>query len=240
MPQASVQCHTDRLCDGRNSHSGWSRRGPSICRSGELPVMRVVAALSVLLLSLNALGCAPVVTRGGEGTANTRLDDAALSTGLDKADLDYLVEQNLAAFFESGFWKNTILANPDAQPLFTIFPIRNDTSEHLGDQMNTLLSAIETSLVSSGLVGVVSRERQAQMIQEVRRQDGDPYDMATAANLGRQLGAKYYVTGKLGAVDERLKKVRRVQYSLFLQVIEVENSLIRFQNETARSKAMKK
>ena len=65
-------------------------------------------------------------------------------------------------------------------------------------------------------------------------------DPASAARIGRQLGAKYYVTGKLGAVDERLKKVRRVQYSLFIQVIEVENSLIRFQNESARSKAIKK
>jgi hypothetical protein len=34
--------------------------------------------------------------------------------------------------------------------------------------------------------------------------------------------------------------VRRVQYSLFLQVIEIETGLIEFQNEVTRSKQIKK
>jgi len=41
------------------------------------------------------------------------------------------------------------------------------------------------------------------------------------------------------AVDERLQKTRRVQYSLFIQIIEVETGLLKFQNESARSKALK-
>ena len=63
-------------------------------------------------------------------------------------------------------------------------------------------------------------------------------DMHAAGKLGRQLGARYVVTGKVTSVDERLKKTRRVQYSLILQVIEVETGLIRFQNEATRSKAL--
>ena len=55
----------------------------------------------------------------------------------------------------------------------------------------------------------------------------------------KQIGAKYFVTGKLMAVDERLQKTRRVQYSLFIQIIEVETGLLKFQNESARSKALK-
>jgi hypothetical protein len=201
----------------------------------------VVALLALIALLLgSALGCAPKVSRGGAGTKNPGLDDAALSTGLDKADLDYLVEENLNALFDSNFWQRDILDRPDDQPLVTIFPIRNDTSEHLGDQLDTLLSSIETFLVNSGSVGVVSRERQAEMMREVRYQQSGDIDPASAALIGRQLGAKYYFTGKVGAVDERLNKERRVQYSLFLQVIEVDTSLIRFQNETARSKAIKR
>jgi hypothetical protein len=64
-------------------------------------------------------------------------------------------------------------------------------------------------------------------------------DPKTAAKIGRQLGAKYYFTGKLSAVDERLQKTRRVQYTLFIQVIEVDTSLVKFQHESARSKAIK-
>ena len=191
----------------------------------------------VILLTVATASCTPVVSRGGAGTANPGLDDAALSTKLDKRDLDYLIEQNLDALYSSAFWRDDVV--PGAKPLVAIFPIRNETSEHLGDQMNSLLSSIETSLVNGGGVSVVSRERQNEMIAEIGYQHGSAMDQTTAATLGRQLGAKYYFTGKLSAVDERLKKTRRMQYALFLQVIEVETSLIKFQHESARSKAIK-
>ena len=64
---------------------------------------------------------------------------------------------------------------------------------------------------------------------------GDP---ATAARLGAQIGAKYYVTGKVTSNEERFDDERRVQYSLFLQVIEVETSLVKFQFTSERSKAI--
>jgi hypothetical protein len=192
----------------------------------------------ILIAALATASCTPIVSRGGAGTANPGLDNAPLSTQLDKVDIDYLVEQNLDALYSSRFWRNDV--EPGTNPLVTIFPIRNETSEHLGDQMNTLLSSIETSLVNSGAVGVVSRERQSEMIAEVGYQHGAAMDPATAGKIGRQLGAKYYFTGKLTAVDEKLEKTRRLQYALFLQVLEVETSLIKFQHESARSKAIKR
>ncbi len=54
--------------------------------------------------------------------------------------------------------------------IVTIFPIENNTAEHLDDEMGILLSSIETSLVNSGLVNVVSRERQNQMVLELGMQ----------------------------------------------------------------------
>jgi PBP1b-binding outer membrane lipoprotein LpoB len=183
------------------------------------------------------VSCAPVVSRGGPGTLNPGLDEAPLSTKLDRKDLEYLVEQNLSALYASAFWTGEVAGR--GRPFVTIFPIRNDTSQHVDDEMATLLSSIETSLVNSGAVNVVSRERQSQMLAEIDYQNGAGMDPATAAQIGRQLNAKYYITGKLGAVDERLKKTRRVQYSLFIQVIDVETSLIKFQHESIRSKAVK-
>ena len=59
-----------------------------------------------------------------------------------------------------------------------------------------------------------------------------------ANQISRQLGAKYYITGKVGSVDEFFNNERRVQYTLFVQVIEVETSLVRFQNKAERSKAI--
>ena len=66
----------------------------------------------------------------------------------------------------------------------------------------------------------------------------EAHDPAFANQISRQLGAKFYITGKVGSVDEFFNKERRVQYTLFIQVIEVETSLVRFQYKSERSKAI--
>ena len=66
------------------------------------------------------------------------------------------------------------------------------------------------------------------------------YDTRTAQRAGRQLGAQYFVTGRITGVDEKLSNVRRLQYSLFLQMLEVETGLVKWQNEVTRSKELKR
>jgi PBP1b-binding outer membrane lipoprotein LpoB len=196
----------------------------------------------VLTFGLTALvaaasGCGPKAIRGGPGTGNPKLDQPAMSVGLDREDLEYLAATNVDAFKRSTIWKQTI-EQATVPPLVSMWPIQNATTQHIDDQIAALLSSVETYLVNSGQVGVVSRERQAELVQELHLRQSDIYDPVTAGKLGRQLGARYFVTGKITCVDERLQKTHRVQYSLILQVIEVETGLIRFQNEATRSKAM--
>ena len=194
----------------------------------------------VLIAALVTLaGCGPKAVRGGAGTDNPQLDELALSVKLDRADIEYLVSQNIKALSSSALWNNTI-ERADTPPVVAIWSIQNATSQHIEDQMNALLSSIETYLVNSGDVRVVSRERQQKLVNELRLRQSDIYDPQTVGKFGRQLGAQYFVTGKISSVEERLQKTRRVQYSLMLQVLEVETGLIIFQNEASRSKAVKR
>jgi hypothetical protein len=192
-----------------------------------------------LLLALAAgLACAPQAMRGGEGTDNPDLDAPALSVKLDREDINYLVADYLKALSASRFWTGKV--QKADRPLVAIWPITNETSQHIDDQMATLLSSIETSLVNTGDVRVVDRARQESLIREIGMQQGAAFDPASAQRLGRQLGVQYFFTGKISSVDEKLSGVRRVQYSLFLQVIEIETGIIEFQNEVTRSKQVKK
>jgi PBP1b-binding outer membrane lipoprotein LpoB len=196
----------------------------------------LVAGTAATLLAL--LACAPRALRGGEGTDNPRMDEPALSTTLDREDINYLVKENLSPMFDSAFWSREV--HPAAAvPVFAIWPIENRTTQHLGDQMLTLLSSLETALVQSGEVQVVARSRQEELAEELGIQQGATYDAARARQLGRQVGAQYFLTGKITSVDEKLSGTRRVQYSLFIQVIELETGLVKFQNEATRSKALK-
>ena len=196
--------------------------------------------LVVLFMSFFVVSCGPRAMRGGPGTENAKLDQKALSAKLDRLDIEYLVKENTDALFTSPYWQREIEYSEGNHPVFAILPIQNDTAEHLDDEMAILLSSIETSLINSGMVKVVSRERQRQMIAELGMQQGSVFDPSSAGRLGKQLGAKYYVTGKLGAVAERMKNMRRMQYNLFIQVLEVETSMVKFQNEAVRSKAIKR
>jgi len=201
------------------------------------------AAVGCLWLGLAAsflvqAGCAASAMRGGEGTENPDMDRPAMSVTLDRDDITYLVADYLKRLEASPFWQNSIQRAPEP-PVVAIWPIQNATSQHLDDQMLTLLSSIETALVNTGSVRVVDRASQDSLIREIGIQQGAAYDPRTAQRMGRQLGAQYFFTGKVTSVDERLNNVRRVQYTLFLQVIEIETGQIRFQNEVSRSKALK-
>ena len=199
---------------------------------------RFAAALA--LLALPALtGCVAQAVRGGEGTDHPDLDRPAMSVTLDRDDITYLVADYLQRLEASPFWQQTIKGAP-TQPVVAIWPIQNATTQHLDDQMLTLLSSIETALVNTNAVLVVDRSRQEDLAREIGIQQDAIYDQRSAQRLGRQLGAQYFFTGKITSVDERINNTRRVQYTLFLQVIEIETGIIRFQNEVARSKALKR
>jgi hypothetical protein len=197
---------------------------------------RRLAVLLALTVPIAVGACHPKAVRGGEGTDNPDLDEGALSTGLDREDLTYLSNKNLSALMASKVWAEW--RGQPKQPVIAIWPIKNDTTEHLDDQMLSLLSEMETELVNGGVVAVVSRERQAEMMAEANLQQTADFNPSLAAQIGRQIGAQYFITGKLQAVDERNHKTRRVQYFLYMQVVEVETSAIKFQTKSERSKAL--
>ena len=195
--------------------------------------------IAALVFACAMLACAPQAMRGGEGTAHPDLDAPALSVKLDREDINYLVADYLAALERSRFWQADV-EKVASRPLVAVWPITNETTQHIEDQMSTLLSSIETALVNTGDVRVVDRARQEALVREIGLQQGTAFNPASAQRFGQQLGVQYFFTGKISSVDEKLSGLRRIQYSLFLQVIEIETGIIEFQNEVTRSKAIKR
>jgi TolB-like protein len=186
------------------------------------------------LLPLALVGCGgPTYQRGAD---NPGLDDPAMSTGLDKRDLQRLLSENLGALRESREMKAWLDAG--TKPRVAIYPIANETSEHVESALQAMLSDVETYLVESGAFTVISVERQQQMLADIQRQHGGGFDPTKVAEYNKQLGAEYYVTGKVQSSDERSAEARRVQYFMYLQVIEVATSAIRWQHKSEVTKAL--
>ncbi|WP_438015990.1 penicillin-binding protein activator LpoB [Sorangium sp. So ce315] len=197
------------------------------------PILRPAALLAALALASATTGCGPTYVRGNQVEG---LDDAAMSTGIDRRDIEQLLHENLKSLMASPIAE--AWANDGSRPTLAIYPLSNQTSEHIDSQLQALLSDIETYMVSTSLVTVVSVERQQQMIAEVEKQHGGGFDPNHIAEYNRQLGAKYYITGKVFTSDERTSDERRVQYFMFMQLIEVATSAVVWQNRAAFTKAL--
>jgi penicillin-binding protein activator len=190
----------------------------------------------LLVLPLGLFGCGPN-KEFVRGTQDPTLDAAAMSTGLDKQDIQRMLSECLNQMRTAPIMSEWRATKPKAT--VAIFPFLNQTTEHIEPQLDAMLSETEQWLVDSQTVSVISRERQNQMVAEVEGQKSAVFNPAHTAQYGRQLGAKFFVTGKIQASDERTADARRVQYFVFMQVIEVETSAIRWQHKAYVTKAVR-
>lgn len=198
----------------------------------------VLTFAAATALCLSAQGC------GGKeyvrGADDPSIDNPAMSTGLDKDDIERTLQTLLNQMRAAPImdeWR--IQAGQNNRQTVAIAPFMNETSEHIDSQLDVMLSETETWLVNAGIVRVISRERQNDMIREVEGAQHPVFDPNHIPQYGKQLGVKYYVTGKVGASDERTSDARRVQYFIFMQVIDTETSEIRWQQKAFITKAVR-
>jgi len=199
-----------------------------------IPSIRLASVCACLLWAACSSG--PRAVRGSDEPG---LDHSAMSTGLDRKDLQQMVDENMTALRGSAIikeWSNQ--TDRDKRPGLAVLPMENQTSEHIEGSLSALVSDVETQLVNWGAVRVVSLQNQQQMIEEMRRQSGGAFQQEHVAKLGQQVGARFFIATKVTTNDERVEDQRRVQYFMFMQVLDVETGEILFQNKTNTTKAI--
>lgn len=176
-------------------------------------MLRFVSASLVIAL---ALGCSgPSVQRG---TDDPSIDKAAMSTRLDRVDL----EGALADWYDEFSSSKFVARDGNGDQNIAVLRIDNDTSEHIGSALRNLIDSVETRLVNDGEFLVISNDAIAKEAIASEFMRGDAVDANSMAELGRQLGVQYFVSGRVGETTEKTSDARRVQYFLFLRVVEVE------------------
>lgn len=193
-----------------------------------------LAALSVLLTS----ACRqpqPTFVRGSDMPG---IDNPAMGLGLDRRDLEQLLTENLDSFFQSRFYLRSVDNAANPPETVAIMTMENWTTEHVEPQLHALLGMVETELVNSGVFTVVAAAMRERLMEELYTQQGREFDQARAAQLGRQLGVKYFITGRVVDNSERTERARRVQYFMFMQALDVETGAIVWQNRADLTKGL--
>lgn len=194
-----------------------------------------LSAFVAICLLAPACGHAPVAGTYARDADEPWLDQPAMSTGLDRRDLDRMFAVLADDLLASPFYQRAGGVVP--APSLAIAPMLNETTEHIDAQLDALLSKLETQVVRDGAFAVVSRERQDQLADEIINQQSDLFDPAFAARYGALVGANYLLVGKVYDSAERTLDMRRVQYMAFLQLVEVETGVVRWQGESDVTKA---
>lgn len=193
---------------------------------------KALALVPMIITLLGACGGSRHAVRG-EDTPG--LDQAAMSTSLDRRDLQKALRESMEVMRSSVVVQRWSQEN---RPGVSVLPMRNETSEHIDSALQALITDVETQLINWGAVRVISLESQQQLMEEIKRQYSDGFDQSKISTWGNQIGAKYFVDGKVFSTDERVGDQRRVQYYMFLRVLSVETAEIMFQNKVAITKAI--
>lgn len=176
------------------------------------------------LVIITVIGCDPTFQRG---TDDSSIDQAAMSTRLDRVDLEKALDDWYGQFGSSKFLDQS----GDGSKTLAVLRIDNDTSEHISSALTTLISSVETRIVNDGDFRVVTNDQIAKNAIAAEMQRIDEVDQSTMADLGMQLGVQYFISGRVGDSAEKTADARRVQYFLFLRVTEVQTGRVMFQSQ---------
>lgn len=190
-------------------------------------------ALGLGLLALQP-ACGPEVVRGSDDPS---VDRKAVSTSLDKEDMKRALKETLNKFRSSPVMNQWRTENP--KPLVAVFPFQNSTTEHIESQLDTILSETEAWILEAGTVRIIDQRRQHEFVAAVERTQNAAYNPANAPKYGKQMGAKYFITGHVSGNDERSEDMRRIQYFLYLEVVDVETSEKLFLAKSEITKAVR-
>ncbi len=123
---------------------------------------------------------------------------------------------------------NAPLHMKKVKPIIIIYPIYNETSEHI--DTGGISDDIQRELFKSGRFRFISEKQRADIISEMDYQSKGYVDKSMQVKMGRQLGADYILSGSLRSIKKkqpkqwRVSKTERIYYSLDLTMTDLETA----------------
>jgi uncharacterized protein (TIGR02722 family) len=191
--------------------------------------MNLVALVSALTLGAGCTAFRSSVQEVNIPTAKP------LDASYDYSDLHWL-GNSIGAELGS----TPLLGQASKKPILVVMGIQNRTSEHI--DMKAITDTIRTVVINSGKASFVNESQRDALLKE------QGYQLAnctpeTRTAIGRQLGAKYMLTGSLIEIRKeeprqiRASRKEEIFYQLTVEVTDIESGLIAWtqQRERARS-----
>jgi uncharacterized protein (TIGR02722 family) len=199
-----------------------------------------------LIVSLFTLMLVALISGSGCSAfrSSVRNEDVAavsakpMDTGYDFGDLRWLGESIGADLMAS-----PLLGQSAKKPILVVMGIENRTDEHIDTKAIT--DTIRTKMINGGKADFVNESRRDTLLQE------QGYQLVnctpeTRAMIGRQLGARYMLTGSLVKITKdtprqvRVSKKEQVFLQLTAEITDLETGLIAWTTQKERVRSASK
>ncbi len=199
----------------------------------------IASRLFTLILSALILGNGCSAFRSSVRNEDVATASAKpMDTGYDFGDLRWLGES-----IGSDLMASPVLGLSGKKPILVVMGIENRTDEHIDTKAIT--DTIRTKMINSGKADFVNESRRDTLLQE------QGYQLVnctpeTRAMIGRQLGARYMLTGALVKITKdtprqvRMSKKEQVFFQLTAEITDLETGLIAWTTQKERVRSASK
>ena len=192
----------------------------------------MLRVLSMLLLgsALALSGCASKVDYGDAQARET------VNTDFGSTDLQMIAAKMVDDMM---VFPPIVQMTQNRRPVVFVDRIKNKTSEHIDTESVT--DTIQSKLINSGKfrfvdMSVVDRVRE----QLEYQQDSGMVDQASAAQMGRQIGAEFMLYGNLSSIVKRDDSTKDVYYKFTLKLLNIQSGIIEWSGEKEIRKTRKR
>jgi len=150
------------------------------------------------------------------------------------AEYGYSDLRNLSTEMAGRVLKSGIVSG-EPPPVMIIFGIENRTDEHIDTK--ALAYAIRNQLIKSGKFMFINEAQRKKIEEEIAYQNQGYISPETRLSVGKQIGAKYIMSGQLVSITARearqvrIKKKKLKYYRLTLEITDINTNLIVWTDE---------
>ena len=189
-----------------------------------------VLSLAALAMALLLTGCASKVDYGDAQARET------VTTDFGSTDLQMIAAKMVDDMM---VFPPIVDMTRERRPVLFVDRVKNKTSDHIDTE--SITDTIQTKLINSGKfrfvdMSVVNRVRE----QLEYQQDSGMVDQATAAQMGRQIGAEFMLYGNLSSIVKRDDSTKDVYYKFTLKLLNIQSGIIEWSGEKEIRKTRKR
>jgi uncharacterized protein (TIGR02722 family) len=160
-----------------------------------------------------------------EGKYDDMAEDRLLDDKFNETDMRQIADAMITSLVGS-----PVVLESKQRPVVLVTLVKNRSEEHI--DMKSMTDKIKVALVKSGKFRFTEKEVRSELAEELQYQNQSGYvDAASARQVGKQIGANYFLTGELTDRVQEVGKKKYVYYKATFNLVNIQTGILDWTDE---------